>query len=97
MTAKLTVTVAVDLDTSCVTVRPSGTLTSDNVRGLLAVVHRAERTLPGLAVQLDLEHVVTRSPGAFGDLRDSGTTILHSRPADTHGWNRVRPRARHAA
>lgn len=75
-TARLTVTVAVDLDAACVTVRPAGTLTSENVRGLLAVVHRAERTLPGFSVHLELEHLLAQSRSAIDHLRDSGAVVL---------------------
>ena len=72
MTAKLSVTVAVDLDVTSVTVRAAGTLTCDNARGLIAVVRRAERTLPGFAILLDLSQLHAGSPAAFRVLRDSG-------------------------
>ncbi|MDQ0756399.1 hypothetical protein QFZ61_002386 [Arthrobacter sp. B3I4] len=76
MSAKLTVTVAVDLDSRSVAIRPAGTLTHENVRGLLAVVHRAERTLPGFAVHVDPGHVSAASGDAFEDLRVAGALIL---------------------
>lgn len=96
MTAKLTVTVAVDLDGRSVTVRPSGTLTCENVRGLLAVVHRAERTLPGFAVHVDPGHVLAASGDAFGDLRDAGAVVLPL-PDRRPGWHRSKVQARTAA
>jgi hypothetical protein len=80
MTTKLAVTVAVDLDASSVRVRPSGRLTSDNVRGLLAVVRRAERILPGFAVQLDLDQLRCDSPEALRALTDSGVETLAPYP-----------------
>jgi hypothetical protein len=84
MIAKLTVTVSVDLDATAVTVRPVGTLTSENVRGLLAVVHGAERTLPGFVVYLDVRHLHTGSQKALGALEESGVTAF---PALQRGPN----------
>lgn len=72
MTAKLSVTVAVDMDSAAVTLRPVGKLTSENVKGLLAVVRRARRVLPGYDVQLDLDHLQTGSLEAFRALSESG-------------------------
>lgn len=80
MTTKLNVTVAVDLDVTAVTVRPAGRLTTDNVRGILAVVHRAERTLPGFSIQLDLNHARTNSSAALRALGQSGATIVRELP-----------------
>lgn len=96
MTAKLTITVAVDLDSNSVTVRPAGTLISENVRGLLAVVRRAERTLPGFVVGLDLSHVLAASRDALGDLSGSGAVILPS-PDRPGGWRCAAIQARYAA
>ena len=79
MTAKLNVTVAVDLDASFVTVRPAGTLTCENVRGLIAVVRRAERTLPGFEIILDLSQLRSGSPAAFRMLGESRTPTLSPR------------------
>jgi hypothetical protein len=97
MTTKLAVTVAVDMDARSVTVRPSGRLTSDNVRGLLAVVHRAERILPGFAVQLDLDQLRYGSPEALRALSDYGAETLAPYPRDTRDWHRSDVAARLAA
>lgn len=84
MTTKLAVTVSVDMDASSVIVRPSGRLTSDNVRGLLAVVRRAERILPGFAVQLDLNQLHCDSHEALRALSGSGAETLAPRPSTRH-------------
>lgn len=76
MTAKLSVTVAVDLDVTSVTVRAAGTLTCENVRGLIAVVRRAERTLPGFAIILDPGQLHAGPPEAFRVLRESGARTV---------------------
>jgi hypothetical protein len=71
MATKLAVTVAVDLDAAAVTIRPAGSLTSENVQCLLAVVHRAERTLPGFAIRLDGSDLHVGSPEALSVLEGS--------------------------
>lgn len=89
MTTKLAVTVAVDMDATTVTLRPAGRLTPENVRGLLAVVGRAGRVLPGFAVQLDLDLLHTDSPEALRTLADSGAKTLPPHPLDArHGFRR---------
>lgn len=82
MTAKLSVTVAVDLDVASVTVRAAGALTWENVRGLIAVVRRAERTLSGFAVLLDLSQLLACSPEASRILRESGAQTVPPGPVD---------------
>lgn len=90
MTAKLAVTVAVDMDATIVTLRPAGRLTPNNVRALLALVGRAGRVLHGFAVHLDLDLLHTGHPEAVRTLTDSGVRILPTRPLDArHGY--VRP------
>ncbi|MET1154176.1 hypothetical protein [Arthrobacter sp.] len=89
MTTKLAVTVAVDMDATTVTLRPAGRLTPENVRGLLAVVGRAGRVLPGFAVQLDLDLLHTDSPEALRALTDSGARTLPPHPLDArYGFRR---------
>lgn len=89
MTAKLAVTVAVDMDATTVTLRPAGSLTPNNVRALLALVGRAGRVLPGFAVQLDLDLMRTGHPEAVRTLADSGVRILPTHPPDArHGYRR---------
>jgi hypothetical protein len=82
MTAKLAVTVAVDMDATTVTLRPAGRLTPNNVRALLALVGRAGRVLPGFAVHLDLDLLPTGHPEAVRTLMDSGVRILSPHPLD---------------
>jgi hypothetical protein len=98
MTTKLSVTVAVDMDFAAVTLRLAGKLTSENVQGLLAVVRRAERDLPGVDLQLDLAHLQTGSPEAFRTLSDSGvrTHPRHHQSSGHHGF-RLGPDSRAAA
>ncbi|HSN38189.1 MAG TPA: hypothetical protein VLT34_17730 [Arthrobacter sp.] len=98
MTAKLAVTVAVDMDSAAVTLRPAGRLTSENVQGLLAVVRRARRVLPGFDVQLDLDQLHAGSSEALRTLLASGDRTLaplHRLP-DHHDY-RLDPAARAAA
>lgn len=98
MTTKLAVTVAVDMDATTVTLKPAGRLTPDNVRGLLAVVGRAGRVLPGFAVQLDLDLLHTNSPEALRTLTESGAKTLPAHPLDArHGHRRPHLTARRAA
>ncbi len=80
MTAKLNVTVAVDPDVAVVTVRSAGTLTCENVHGLIAVVRRAEGALPGFAIILDLSQLHTGPPDAFRALTESGVQTLPAHP-----------------
>lgn len=89
MTAKLAVTVAVDMDATTVTLRPAGRLTTNNVRALLALVGRAGRVLPGFAVHLDLDLLHTESVEAVRTLTESGAHILPPRPLDArYGYDR---------
>jgi hypothetical protein len=89
MTAKLAVTVAVDMDATTVTLRPAGSLTPKNVRALLALAGRAGRVLPGFAVQLDLDLLHAGHPEAVRTLTDSGVRILPPLPLDTRpGYRR---------
>jgi hypothetical protein len=88
MTAKLAVTVAVDMDTTSVTLRPAGRLTPNNVRALLSVIDRAGRILPGFAVHLDLDLLHTESPEAFRTLTESGAQILLPHPLDAQHRDR---------
>lgn len=76
MTAKLAVTVAVDMDATTVTLRPTGRLTPNNVSALLALVGRAGRVLPGFEVHLDLDQLNTSSPEALHALSSAGVTII---------------------
>lgn len=71
MTTKLSVTVAVDLDLATVTIRAAGLLNAENISGLLAVVSRAQRTLPDFVVRLDLEHLRSACPDALHRLQQS--------------------------
>ena len=87
MTTKLAVTVAVDMDATTVTLRPTGRLTPNNVRALLALVGRAGRVLPGFAVHLDLDLLQTASPEALRTLTASGAKTLPPHPLDArHGY-----------
>ena len=89
MTTRLAVTVAVDMDASTVTLRPTGRLTPNNVRALLALVGRAGRVLPGFAVHLDLDLLQTGSPEAVRTLTESGVKTLPPHPLDArHGYRR---------
>ena len=84
MTTKLAVTVAVDMDATTVTLRPTGKLTADNVRALLALVGRAGRVLPGFELHLDLNHLHVSSPEALHKLSGAGVKTLtahHQGPA----------------
>lgn len=76
MTAKLAVTVAVDMDATTVTLRPTGRLTPNNVSALLALVGRAGRVLPGFEVHLDLDQLNTSSPEALHTLSSAGVTTI---------------------
>ncbi|RKR29843.1 hypothetical protein [Arthrobacter oryzae] len=76
MTAKLAVTVAVDMDATTVTLSPAGRLTSDNVRALLALVGRAGRVLPGFDVHLDPGQLHPGSPDALKTLSGAGVKTL---------------------
>jgi hypothetical protein len=64
-------TVAVDLDLTTVTIRAAGLLDAENISGLLAVVSRAQRTLPDFMVRLDLEHLRSACPDALHRLQQS--------------------------
>ncbi|MDN4645240.1 hypothetical protein [Arthrobacter sp. PsM3] len=89
MTTKLAVTVAVDMDATTVTLRPTGRLTPNNVRALVALVGRAGRVLPGFAVHLDLELLHTNSPEALRTLTESGAKTLPPYPLDARfGYRR---------
>jgi hypothetical protein len=88
MTTKLAVTVAVDMDATTVTLRPTGNLTPDNVRALLALVGRAGRVLPGFGVHLDLDLLRTGSPEAVRALRQSGAKTLPPHWDAHHGFRR---------
>lgn len=89
LTAKLAVTVAVDMDATTVILRPAGRLTLNNVRALLTLVGRAGRVLPGFAAHLDLDLLHTGHPEAFRTLTDSGVRILPPHPLDArHGYRR---------
>ena len=98
MTTKLAVTVAVDMDATAVTLKPAGTLTRDNVRGLIAVAHRARRVLADFTVHADLDRVHAVVPEALQDLADAGveTLVPHRGNALRESW-RPRPAARPAA
>lgn len=80
MTTKLSVTVAVDLDLTSVTIRVAGLLNSQNVGGLLAVVKRAQRTLPDFTVRLDLENLRSVAPEALHLLRQSAAVLTADAP-----------------
>lgn len=98
MTAKLAVTVAVDMDATTVTLRPVGSLTLNNVRALLALAGRAGRVLPGFAVHLDLDLLHIGHPQAMRTLKDSGLRILPQHPLDAlPGHRRPYHTARRAA
>jgi hypothetical protein len=92
MATKLAVTVAVDLDAEAVTIRPVGSLTSDNVQGLLAVVHRAERTLPGFAIRLDGSHLRVGSSEALSALEGSRVVAIPQPVRDAHRPSSARAR-----
>lgn len=98
MTAKLAVTVSVDMDATVVTLRPAGRLTTNNVRALLALVGRAGRVLPGFAVQLDLDLLHTESAETVRTLSESGAQVLPTRPLDArYGYNPLDLEAKVAA
>ncbi|WP_427170433.1 hypothetical protein [Arthrobacter sp. 92] len=98
MTAKLAVTVAVDMDATTVTLRTAGKLTPNNVRALLAVVGRAGRVLPGFAVHLHLDQLHTSSPEALHALSGAGVTTLSAhRPVRTRRGHHPALAARVAA
>lgn len=98
MTAKLAVTVAVDMDAAAVTLRPAGTLTPENTPYLLAVAQRAKHVLPGFDVLLDLDQLHIGSPAALRALSDSGALTLHPRrPRHGRGGYRHGHAARAAA
>lgn len=77
MPAKLSVTVAVDMDAAAVTLRPAGSLTANNVQALLAVVRRAARVLPGFGVLLDLDQLHVACPEALLALSQAGAQTMH--------------------
>lgn len=89
MTAKLAITVAVDMDATTVTLRAAGRLTPHNVFALLSVVGRAGRVLPSFSIYLDMDLVDTGSPEAFRTLTESGAQVIPSHPLDArHGYSR---------
>jgi len=71
-TGRLSVTVSVDLDALTVTIRPAGTLTEHNLEGLVALWHRAERTLPHCTVHLDTAFLRYGSDDAHAALSRTG-------------------------
>jgi hypothetical protein len=75
MTKKLAVTVAIDVDAPAVTLKPAGVLTDDNVKGLVAVVRRAERVMPDFRLRLDPVRLKAASPQALGILAEAGVEI----------------------
>lgn len=79
MTAKLAVTVAVDMDVASVTLRPAGRITPENVHGLLALVPRAKSVLSGFDLLLDLAQLYVVSPEALRTLSESGAELLCER------------------
>lgn len=81
MLAKLSVTVAVDMDAAAVTLRPTGRLTPKNVQGLLAVVRRATRVLPGFDVLLDLDQLLVDCPETLPALSQAGARTIRSHHA----------------
>ncbi|MGO4435192.1 hypothetical protein AB4Y88_18450 [Paenarthrobacter sp. RAF9] len=95
MLAKLSVTVAVDMDAAAVTLRPTGRLTPKNVQGLLAVVRRATRVLPGFDVLLDLDQLLVDCPETLPALSQAGAgpfaAITHA-PGAAPVPQRGRPR-----
>lgn len=95
MTAKLAVTIAVDLDAAAVTLRPAGRLTSENVHGILAAVRRAGRVLPGCDVRVDLDQLHISSREALHVLSESGVETRHLPRA--HGGHRTHHPAAGAA
>lgn len=98
MTAKLSLTVTVDMDAASATLHPAGRLTSENAHGILAVIRRAGRVLPGFTVLLDLDQLHIGSPEALRTLSESDAKILHGRHAlNAHGSYRPNPALRAAA
>lgn len=97
MTTKLALTVAVDMDGAAVTLKPSGVLTRDNVRGLIAVARRAQRVLAGFTVHVDLDRLHAVAPGALRDLADAGMKTLPPPENLRHESGHSRPAARLAA
>ncbi|WP_461163549.1 hypothetical protein [Arthrobacter sp. R4-81] len=83
MATKLAVTVAVDLDVTAVTLNTAGTLTPENVRGLIAIAHRAQRMLPSLTVQVNLDRLRAVSPDALQALADAGLRTVRPDPRET--------------
>ncbi|WP_458113518.1 hypothetical protein M1D88_05225 [Arthrobacter sp. R1-13] len=98
MATKLAVTVAVDLDVTAVTLKTAGTLTPENVRGLIAIARRARRMLPSLTVHVDLGRLRAVSPEALQALADAGLSTLRPGPVETrHGSRFLRREGRLAA
>lgn len=97
MATKLAVTVAVDMDVTAVTLKPAGALTSDNVRGLIAVAHRAQRVLTDFTVRVDLGRLHAVTPGALRELADAGLESLLPPVRDVRGSRNSRPLLRLAA
>lgn len=97
MTAKLSVTVAVDPDVATVTVRTGGTLSCQNVHGLIALVRRAERSLPGFSIALDLSQLKSGPPEAFRAIRESGARVVPRTPVNDRRSEGPSPAVRVAA
>jgi hypothetical protein len=68
MTGNLKVVVSVDLDCASMRIGVRGTVTDGNVCALYALIRRANSTLPGINLVLDLTAVVIE-PAALNQLR----------------------------
>ncbi|MBT2538959.1 hypothetical protein [Arthrobacter sp. ISL-69] len=69
MTDKLRVTVRVDLDCAQAQVAAEGHVTMENVRGLYAVMKRANSITTGLRIEIDMTGALVE-PDALEQLRD---------------------------
>jgi hypothetical protein len=85
MTKKLAVTVAVDVDTPAVTLKPAGVLTDDNVKGLVAIAHRAERLMPDCDLHVETTRLLAVSPGALRVLSEAGIETTEAPPLGGRG------------
>lgn len=79
MTGKLNVVVGMDVDFALMRIEVRGMVTKVNVRALYALIRRANITLPGIDLIMDLSAAVVE-PAALEQLRDCERS--HRLPAD---------------
>lgn len=73
MEPKLRVVIQLDIDLRQIRLVVRGRVTEQNSRALYVLARRANATLPGLNVLLDL-HQATTTPGALSELRRTSET-----------------------